>query len=640
MLHVVGTNLAPHQVVRPAPRRTTTTRRRRSRPPLLHCYLNPPPPPPPPPTITHTLPTTLPTLTSSPLAPTPTPTTSHSHSLTAPPLYTLSTTSTSSSSCNEPYGLLPCSTSTPGNAFLLLVYSYILFSAARLISTGSELLLEVLDAGLIGGLLLPVLGALPDALLVLVSGLAGDVVEAQEEVLVGVGVLAGSSVLLLSVAWGAALVAGRCDMVGVGGGEGARMVAKEGTMTKKWWELNGTGVTTDEQTKVGARIMMLSTLPFLIVQGTRRKAPKLLSLGPFPWLQQKKIEEARLQYVRARTLTGMQQLTRTLSLSPTPATPTTHAWSESTLSAVFSKFDEDNDSHLSRGELRTLIVALGIEREGYVPSDDQIAAWMREFDADADGRISKEEFARGMAEWSEKVEEEVKKRRRGKELAMSARGDASMGVEGGDGSSAFWASSTTEAKRVLELLLQEESGTAEGDESGDGEGEGERSSPSTPTQIYRKAAAYLVAGSALVAFFADPMVDTIGNFAEAVGVPAFFVAFVVTPFASNASELVSAVLFAKKKRKRNISLTYSSLYGAVTMNNTLCLGVFLVVVYARGLTWDFSSEASAVVAVTFAVGALAATRTTFPATLTGPALALYPAALGLVAFLDYVLGWQ
>ena len=28
----------------------------------------------------------------------------------------------------------------------------------------------------------------------------------------------------------------------------------------------------------------------------------------------------------------------------------------------------------------------------------------------------------------------------------------------------------------------------------------------------------------------------------------------------------------------------------VTMNNTMCLGLFLLVVHSRGLNWDFTSE--------------------------------------------------
>jgi hypothetical protein len=42
-----------------------------------------------------------------------------------------------------------------------------LLTAAQLLSAGSELLLTVLSPGIIGGLVLPILGALPDALLIL-----------------------------------------------------------------------------------------------------------------------------------------------------------------------------------------------------------------------------------------------------------------------------------------------------------------------------------------------------------------------------------------------------------------------------------------------------------------------------------------
>ncbi len=44
---------------------------------------------------------------------------------------------------------------------------------------------------------------------------------------------------------------------------------------------------------------------------------------------------------------------------------------------------------------------------------------------------------------------------------------------------------------------------------------------------------------------------------QASGIPAFYVAFCVTPFASNASELVSSLIFASRKQKKNISLTFS-----------------------------------------------------------------------------------
>jgi Ca2+/Na+ antiporter len=119
---------------------------------------------------------------------------------------------------------------------------------------------------------------------------------------------------------------------------------------------------------------------------------------------------------------------------------------------------------------------------------------------------------------------------------------------------------------VLELL-EREAGVTSAEESE--EEAGAEARELDPPQIYKRAALYMLVGAALAAAFADPMVDSIGNFSAASRVPPFFVAFVVTPFASNASELLSSIIFAKRRRKRNISLTFSQVYGAVTMNNTL-----------------------------------------------------------------------
>lgn len=56
--------------------------------------------------------------------------------------------------------------------FLGLVYGYCLMYASNLISDGSELLLLVpAMAGIVGSVVLPVLGAVPDGCMVLFSGL-------------------------------------------------------------------------------------------------------------------------------------------------------------------------------------------------------------------------------------------------------------------------------------------------------------------------------------------------------------------------------------------------------------------------------------------------------------------------------------
>lgn len=69
--------------------------------------------------------------------------------------------------CEMTYGFLPCTDTAPGNLFLVLAYGLLMFKAATYLSAGSELMLEVLGPGVVGGLFLPILGALPDAMLIL-----------------------------------------------------------------------------------------------------------------------------------------------------------------------------------------------------------------------------------------------------------------------------------------------------------------------------------------------------------------------------------------------------------------------------------------------------------------------------------------
>jgi hypothetical protein len=62
-----------------------------------------------------------------------------------------------------------------------------------------------------------------------VSGLGATQDEAQSEVLVGMGLVAGSSVMLLTALWGSCLIVGRCDLVDTSCG---KLVAKDRTLNK------------------------------------------------------------------------------------------------------------------------------------------------------------------------------------------------------------------------------------------------------------------------------------------------------------------------------------------------------------------------------------------------------------------------
>lgn len=90
------------------------------------------------------------------------------------------------------------------------VYAYLLCYASNLISDGSELLLLVpAYASMVGSVVIPVLGAVPDGCIVLFSGMGEN---AAEELSVGVGVLAGSTIMLLTLPWFLSILGGRVDL--------------------------------------------------------------------------------------------------------------------------------------------------------------------------------------------------------------------------------------------------------------------------------------------------------------------------------------------------------------------------------------------------------------------------------------------
>eukprot|EP00873_Tetraselmis_striata_P010900 jgi/Tetstr1/431164/TSEL_020876.t1 len=530
---------------------------------------------------------------------------------------------------------LPASSSVSGNAYLMLTYGYLLFFAAKLISEGSELLLEILNPGLVGGLLLPTLGALPDSLIVIASGMRGTVEEAQQEVTVGLGVLAGSTVGLLTLAWAASLLAGRCDLDEEGG-------AVDRTLTRGL-DLTGTGVTTDVQTSLGARIMMLSTIPYIIVQiplidGHPAEGPEAAVVGAAvcalgflsysiyqvtsPWLQRKRMMEARRKLLRAKILQKASQNAFTFGGLVKPG----GLLNEEAADAIFRKFDTDSDGNLDRRELEGFLMGLQLDTEGGLATEEQAKMWLEEFDYTQTNVVTATEFKIGMSKWLLK-------------LQMSrAMGLKSTAAE-------VWESEIQSAEQSLgELSLESLSESMDENElmeTMEEEEEGaEAEAELSPSSIARKAVLKLTLGVALVATFADPAVGTIGSFSRSVGVDPFLVAFVVTPLASNSSEVVSSLLFARKKRRTSISLCYSQIYGAITMNNTLCLGIFLAIVHLRGLTWDFSAEVTAMVGVILATGALGSSRQTFNIAWALPVVLLYPVSLAGVEFLEGSLGWN
>ncbi|KAF7833939.1 sodium/calcium exchanger NCL-like [Senna tora] len=465
----------------------------------------------------------------------------------------------SSDSCTETYGFLPCTTSVVGNVFLVLVYGYLMFLAAKILSCGSEILLQILGPGIVGGLFLPLLSSLPDAAIIL-----GSKETAETQVSVGMGLLAGSTVMLLTILWGSCLIVGKCDI------ENSAAIDHKDT---QGFSLTGCGVSTDIWTSYGARTMIISLIPFLIVQlpqllhsTSSTQTTVLLSFIVSisllviyslyqvfqPWIQRR-----RLAYVKHKNLMSFLLENLKTQAGGGRFLKDNGEINTEVIQKLFMTLDKNLDGCITTKDLRALLIGMHLE-ETEMDLNEAVDEVMLDFDKSHDSRIDMEEFVRGTTRW-----------------LMKAKN---------------FARNNDQSPQTPRLLNDFRKKTIEeqdllGDDSDD-ETMGNVKSPRWNTL---KAVLMLLLGTMVAAVFADPLVDTVDNFSTATSIPSFFVSFVILPFASS-SEMVSALIFASRKKIRTASLTYSEIYGSVTMSNILSLSVMLGVVYIRNLTWNFSSE--------------------------------------------------
>jgi len=160
------------------------------------------------------------------------------------------------------------------------------------------------------------------------------------------------------------------------------------------------------------------------------------------------------------------------------------------------------------------------------------------------------------------------------------------------------------------------------------------------TRIKKRSLYQMGLGTVLILVFSDPMVDLLGEIGKKVGVPAFYVSFVLAPLASNSAELLAAYNYAQKRTVKSIGTSLVQLEGAAVMNNTFCLAIFLALVYFKRLAWEFSAETVSIVSIQVVLGVLVLMRSEQKLLEAFVVLSLYPLSLGLVWALENKLGWD
>ncbi|KAK9089018.1 hypothetical protein Scep_028100 [Stephania cephalantha] len=499
-----------------------------------------------------------------------------------------------------------------------------------------------------------------------VSGLSGSREIAQSQVLVGIGLLAGSTVMLLTVLWGSCFIVGKCDIEdGYKSFESNRLnnvdfleigfsflfklmpvpivvlvLIPSKELVPNFSRSKGSGISTDIWTSYAAIIMAVSVIPFIIVQlpqlfhsSSERRLSVLIALIVAvallflycvyqvfqPWIQERKLNFAKHKHVISGILKylKMHALGRLLTDDGDP--------NIDVIRKLFQNLDNDSDERLSPEELRALILGIRFIEIDF-DEEDAVGKVLKDFDTSGDSFVDEDEFINGISKWLEEAKHSVP--------AL---------VDAGSNTTKFINDFHSKTKQEHNLLASH---------SDVGEGSVGNSRWTTI-----KAVSMLLLGTAISASFADPLVGAVGNFSSATRIPSFFISFIVLPLATNSSEAVLAIIFAKRKKQRTASLTFSELKlqnnirlwtkvstdegsNHLTVNNHLCLAVFLALVYARQLTWDFSAEVLIIVIVSVVMGVFGSVRTTLPLWTSTIAFALYPFSLVLVYILDYVFGWS
>jgi Ca2+/Na+ antiporter len=518
-----------------------------------------------------------------------------------------------------------------------------------MIGDGSELLLLVPSwAGLIGSVVLPILGAVPDGLMVLFSGMGAN---AATKISVGIGALAGSTIMLLTIPWYLAILGGRVDIVGH-----APQYRRPKFAPEDWSKLSpdnlswdGTGVGVSGQVGENAITMILSCLLYFVMQGpcmyfsfTNISAEKegamesyfalagmVLCTAAFCYylklqmnndddeVVQQKTEEVRVAAIKSgdMTLRGVMkgiidevidsgENGDTLTEALLDQDSKTRKKLSSVLMRFYGQYDANRDQRLDFEELRCIMTDL---REQHT-ADEMQELFIR-FDADKTGYIEFGEFVNLMMDY----------------LIRMTRKDRSDML-----------SDRPKSKTAVVLYSEDD------DEDGDDEEEipEDLANLSPEEQQYRiklRAFTTMGIGTALVTLFSDPMTDCLAEWGARIGVSPFYIAFVVAPLASNSAELIAAYNYALKKTCRSMTISLCALEGAAVMNNTFCLGTFYFVIWLNDLPWTFTAETVSILAVQFAVGIIALQRVQ-PYRNAVYVLTLYPLSLCLVYVLENVYG--
>ena len=481
------------------------------------------------------------------------------------------------------------------------------------------------------------------AAIILFSGL-GSIEVAQESISVGIGALAGSTIMLLTIPWSLSVIAGRVDII-----NGTTTYKKNPKLTPGLTlseTLSNTGVFLSEEIRHGGVIMALTTIPYFLIQmpaffmkGSSREVAEdehwwsfaalilcVIGLVYYMWIQlnfsnegqdkdkriaiAKKTLQAGKMSLRGIVKSTIQSIeSKQLdhgnhygatggSLLP----PEITSLLKELLYDAFVAYDSDHNGTLERSEIRVFLKDFHENID-----EDDVTAILNKVDINNDNLVSLDEFVVLCYHL----------------IAYEEDG----AIKENDIDSSFKASVKQQVFSDSEEVLEDEVEDIPEDFCN-------LSPEEQQTAIKMRAFKMLTLGTLMVLYFSDPMVDVFQEIAARASIPPFYVSFVLAPLASNSSEVLASIFYGKKKTRKTMTVALSTLEGAACMNNTFCLSIFMGLIYMRGLAWQYTAETASIVLVQFII-AYSVQREVMTTGMALGVLSLFPLSLLFVAVLEF-----
>ncbi|KAF4398238.1 hypothetical protein G4B88_009854 [Cannabis sativa] len=505
--------------------------------------------------------------------------------------------------CEPMYGFLPCTSSLWEMLFMIIVYEVLLSLGEQYITAGSNLFFETFGTGFFGATIFHLLGTVPQVALILTSGIAASQDSMGEELEMSIGLLVGTTIISLTLIWGFVVAFGSRDL--------SHSLISSSTLPlqhhyhSKPFTLTGNnnvynivictyflqviyygyGITTDIETNVTARLILVSLIPYIILQ---------LSKMFEPWMQKRRLEFVLRKYIRKKLVQSL------LTAGGRPNIPA--------IKEIFHRIDENRNSYISTAELKTLILGIQIENSG-LDEQDFVAKVLKEFDSSNDSQINEAEFINGLSNW-----------------LISANKDAFKFV--------------SQAKQKFFNLTSEKSLTKEEERLLVVAPNMTSITTKATKEVwfnYIKASLFILFGASITLFLAAPLMETVQKFSTAANIPSFLGSYVMLPLALTYSQAFNVITSAKHKTENAISLTLSEIYNGVFLNNMMGLIILLGLVYCRNLSWDVSSHVLVVLIICAIMGFYTSFCSKFPVWTSIIAFALYPFSLLTIYYVTSVL---